>query len=573
VVNFINKNSIPRNPSNPKLEIEPPKDHIQADKEHRLDIEARLIEQDHRIFRVMQNFFFRDQWPKNDPTDNRRKAAAIAVIWKVFAPGNAVIAGAGVLSLLLFLAMQSQNLLIADQLALSKSDYLESRQIAIFNSLYNADSDGNPTSNSRIREEAFLEYLSRLKDLQQQASASKYSPVSLKPHLAGALLNDSRLHDVNIDNFDLSESNFKGTRIIGGHWSDITLDGSSVDGLRTEDVRFGNITANAIKISDVVIEGGTIESLKFGGEDISGMRFSNIQFDEIELDFERIQDLQIHKVNSNKGALSINSEEFKFFITDSEISEVNMVLGRSLRNEDRDSAGFISQTIIHSLNVVPHRSRKRALGADEFPQTNADLQTIFVVADSVIHFTESSYFLNKYFIRDESVKFFKNEIEIPFRPNFNGCVSINNLGVYDVLNSRPIHPVTKLRIMCTILAEHGTNGAPKEVVVYRLQSFENSSRLGLNSPRHPIKRTNDFAKIVANAIDIIAPDDWSADLYVRTVHDLCEFPDRTTPVDESHILYAIATEKINPEYFGLEENDDSVCTIFDSYHPVEQFPF
>ena len=88
-------------------------------KEHSIDIEARLIEQEHRFIKIVLNFFRRKQFQKGDP---RRLATITALVYSFLAPGKAVATGIGIVSLVsLYIAWQAnakideQNLLISRQ--------------------------------------------------------------------------------------------------------------------------------------------------------------------------------------------------------------------------------------------------------------------------------------------------------------------------------------------------------------------------------------------------------------------------------------------------------------------------
>lgn len=215
-----------------------------------VDIEARLLEQDHRIFAVAWSFLTRQQWPKGDA---RRSAALKAIIWNVFSPGTAVVGGTVIVGILTFLAMQSQNVLIAEQLFQGRQNYLEQRQVELFKALYDAkdqmDDEGNrvPMNNVRIRQEAFLEYVKRYeasKEAQDTTEDNDHSiegllhgaiqialnqtgeqVISVKPHLRGAFLNDLNIHDMMLREFDLSGAFLDGTTITDGEWSGVVATG------------------------------------------------------------------------------------------------------------------------------------------------------------------------------------------------------------------------------------------------------------------------------------------------------------------------------------------------------------
>ena len=216
------------------------------DDEAWVDIEARLLEQDHRIFAVAWSFLTRQRWPKGDA---RRSASLKAVIWNVFSPGTAVVGGTAIVGILTFLAMQSQNVLIAEQLKQGRQNYLEQRQVELFKALYDAkdqvDDEGNrvPLNNVRIRQEAFLEYVKRYetsKEAQDTTEDNDHSTegllhgvietafnqadeqvITVKPHLRGAFLNDLNIYSMVLREFDLEGSFLDGTTYTDGEWSGV----------------------------------------------------------------------------------------------------------------------------------------------------------------------------------------------------------------------------------------------------------------------------------------------------------------------------------------------------------------
>ncbi len=205
-----------------------------------------MLEQDHRIFAVAWSFLTRKRWPRGD---TRRSASLKAVIWNVFSPSTAVVGGTAIVGILTFLAMQSQNVLIAEQLQQGRQNYLEQRQVELFKALYDAkdqvDDEGNhvPLNNVRIRQEAFLEYVKRYeasKEAQDTTEDNDHSiegllhgaiqtalnqaseqVITVKPHLRGAFLNDLSIHGMVLKEFDLSGAFLDGTTFTDGEWSGV----------------------------------------------------------------------------------------------------------------------------------------------------------------------------------------------------------------------------------------------------------------------------------------------------------------------------------------------------------------
>jgi len=83
-----------------------------------LDIEAKLLEQEHRPIQVIGNFFNRNKWEKDDP---RRSSVKKAIIWRLFfSPGVMAVAGGGI-GILTLVALLWQNTLFKEQNQLIKT--------------------------------------------------------------------------------------------------------------------------------------------------------------------------------------------------------------------------------------------------------------------------------------------------------------------------------------------------------------------------------------------------------------------------------------------------------------------
>jgi hypothetical protein len=75
------------------------------------ELEANLIEQDHRFIHVVLAWLGRKKWAKEDP---RRTAAVKALVWQVFSPSGAA-AGGSLLATLTLAAFVYQNSLLLEQ--------------------------------------------------------------------------------------------------------------------------------------------------------------------------------------------------------------------------------------------------------------------------------------------------------------------------------------------------------------------------------------------------------------------------------------------------------------------------
>ena len=102
-----------------------------------IEIEAKILEQEHRPFSLIWNFINRKKrYNQNDP---RRKAVTKAIIWRLFfSPTTIAFTLSGVLAYatLFFLAKQNdilenQNILIAQQIQLTEATRRSSQMIVL----------------------------------------------------------------------------------------------------------------------------------------------------------------------------------------------------------------------------------------------------------------------------------------------------------------------------------------------------------------------------------------------------------------------------------------------------------
>lgn len=77
-----------------------------------VDIDAKFIEQEHRLFRVIVNWLNRKDWPVGDP---RRNAAASAIVLRLILSPTTLVAGGALLGIMSLAAILYQNHLIAEQ--------------------------------------------------------------------------------------------------------------------------------------------------------------------------------------------------------------------------------------------------------------------------------------------------------------------------------------------------------------------------------------------------------------------------------------------------------------------------
>lgn len=108
-------------------------DRLDQIEKNQLDIESRLLEQEHRPFSVIKNFFYRDKWEKGD---KRRKAVKLAIVWRLFFSPAVMATAGGAIGIVTILILLHQNRILLDQN--SKIDY-QNVKIIEQNNLIEAD--------------------------------------------------------------------------------------------------------------------------------------------------------------------------------------------------------------------------------------------------------------------------------------------------------------------------------------------------------------------------------------------------------------------------------------------------
>ncbi|WP_299183880.1 hypothetical protein [uncultured Aquimarina sp.] len=237
------------------------------------DIEAKLMEQEHRPLKVIKNYFDRNKYAKNDP---RRKAVFVSFFWRLFFSPAAIAAGGSLIAIasLIILLYQTtilleQNSLITNQNEIvieqnnkiNAQNYLveaqrrSSLQFEVSEILNKINEELNLSSNRTLTTElkgriiAVTIAMKPYKSYQADTLSKPYSYE--KGFLFTSLLNS------NIDNTDLTEILEK------GNFSNMVL----------EDVTIGN---NRKK--DGMI--GYYERAYFEGCYFNNVKFNNIHFSE-----------------------------------------------------------------------------------------------------------------------------------------------------------------------------------------------------------------------------------------------------------------------------------------------------
>ncbi|MDD2735044.1 MAG: hypothetical protein PHF56_13965 [Desulfuromonadaceae bacterium] len=157
-----------------------------------IELEAKLIEQEHRLLRVLSNVFFETK--ALSPSDPRRIAARKALLWQLVPTGGQSTALLGTIIAVLTVAyaarqsntMIEQNNLIQKQLYQQEQQRFVDRRMQLIAYLYDTEEQAPrsakiiPKYNSRIRSEALIEFLALEKNNAEQNTnalfAQKKSP-------------------------------------------------------------------------------------------------------------------------------------------------------------------------------------------------------------------------------------------------------------------------------------------------------------------------------------------------------------------------------------------------------------
>ncbi len=295
-------------------------------------IEAKLIEQDHRVFRVLWTFFWeRRQWDKDDP---RRKAALHAFLWQFLTPGSIVATGGGLIAVftLVVLVQQtefsaqqtvairtqtelfqkqndlftSQNTELKKQISLQKSQFETSRTTDLLTFLFDGKKTDNrydclegrtkpytlPSYNERIRSDAFKEYY----DL----SSNSDELVNLENAvLSGIDLRNKSFKKVNLRCADFSQSWFFGV----GYKDEVMLTWANFSSSYIEDVTFKN---SDIRWAN--FKGATITATRFLGVSAHNINFegasiSNTNLNNLDLRSSSFKDATLNNVDFSNSYL------------------------------------------------------------------------------------------------------------------------------------------------------------------------------------------------------------------------------------------------------------------------------
>tara|TARA_R110002124_G_scaffold17532_3_gene73486 strand:- start:371576 stop:372832 length:1257 start_codon:yes stop_codon:yes gene_type:complete len=243
-------------------------------KDEIVQIEAQLLEQEHRPLTLIKNYFNRDKWNKNDP---RRRAVKVAIFWRIlFSP--AVLATTG--GLLAFLSLVvltwqtfvllDQNVLLTDQnKKINQQSYLieaqrrSSLQFEISEILNRID-DELKRDNVGLRElspelkSRIIAATVSMKPYRSYENDSLQSPYSYEKGQFFVALINSKIHEDDLNEiFDQGNfSNMILNNVVLGRYNDpLFITQLEIANSRFNDVEFRDFDIKKIDFVDCVFDG------------------------------------------------------------------------------------------------------------------------------------------------------------------------------------------------------------------------------------------------------------------------------------------------------------------------------
>ncbi len=226
------------------------------------EIRAKLIEQEHRAFSVLRNFFIeRKKWPEGDP---RRDAAFKALLWRIFfSPGTAAAVG-GVIAIMSLIALATQIYLQDQANRELRTQFELRRRTELVAILWDRSGpNGCPSINARMRSEALIEFVSgeRIRGAEIDLTFSQLSDVVVQKtlSLAGADLTAANLHRAQLPNVDLRSARLAGAKMASAGLAFANLEHANLQGA----------TATFTNLQDTNLRGALLNGGKFYGADLS----------------------------------------------------------------------------------------------------------------------------------------------------------------------------------------------------------------------------------------------------------------------------------------------------------------
>lgn len=273
--------------------------------EERLSVlEAGLLEQEHRLYRVLLNFLRRQRWPAQDP---RRNAAVVAFWTRLLMPTAGVVllaGGGGIVAWLTLLEFRRQNNIVSEQLALSREQFsalnaqaaaqrrqgLVSRKAELIEILWSTkqeqSADGSSvevtTHPSRLRNDAVREFIGLLEELNEvplNLSGARLDGVS---SLRGYNLSQADLSGAVLFGADLSLCNLQGASLDNAQGI-VWLRQANLEGASLMDATLAMSNFDGANLAGAVLNGADLQQVTFAGATFGGADFGNADLRKADL--------------------------------------------------------------------------------------------------------------------------------------------------------------------------------------------------------------------------------------------------------------------------------------------------
>lgn len=257
-------------------------------------MEAKLIEQEHRLWGVLKNFLARKQWEPGDP---RRRATWLALLWVWFGPMT-VAAGGGCATLLILIwqnylikgqnsLIQEQNAHFRDQLG-KMDDQIKSTQIAnrksershLIGVLWDTIPTDNPAgkeppkANVRTRQEALVRFI-ELEQERIHESTTGTAPKKLID-LSRAILSSVYANELNLQ--DVTTISFKGADFRRAFLANTKFPVADFSEARLDSAVFNGCQFEAAQFRDSLHEETSFLHATIGSADVYNVNFLNCNF-------------------------------------------------------------------------------------------------------------------------------------------------------------------------------------------------------------------------------------------------------------------------------------------------------
>jgi hypothetical protein len=259
-----------------------------------VEVEARLLEQEHRVVRVVQNFFARRQWAADDP---RYGACRKALIWLIFSPTMAAAAAGGGVALATLIVLSVQTKLLRDQnqyfqdqnrtlqaqIELQRTSHDAQRRTETIRLIY-GKSDGidGAANPDRSRAEAIVEFVV-LDRIRLQSSVGGHRLVDLRKADMDALDLSSRdlssvdLTGATLDKADFRSSTLDASIIASEKITDVLMSGARLHGATVQAAFPRRFVLTCADLTGAMVHVSDLRSTFFLGSDLRGVNFVGVE--------------------------------------------------------------------------------------------------------------------------------------------------------------------------------------------------------------------------------------------------------------------------------------------------------